>query len=395
MPIAANRAWVGFAKAGTPTYLTAATTVGATSIPVNGTVVPASSTIYFIDGANSESATVSAGGGTSTLTVGATANAHPVNCPIFWQLTASLGPANWMPVTMIDPADMITYVDDKGLRGSNVATFGTTPMSAHSEIGIDGDIFADIFGYVLGSIYGAVDFAGGTPNTHTFASMNTSASNGQPTPLLLFVYNAGNTRLYAGAKCSEVAIKFDPNLNLSFSSKWMSFQSCVVANYTASFSTLTPQGAWQASTSINSVVLNYVLNATFTIRRSTMEAIATLDGNQQALVIWAGPLETTGQMALTYNDDTVLAYFIAGTQVPVSFTLTNGTGATQVQYVLQMTKCLLVNGWKPTIPGTKGYVEVGGPVTAVSNTTDANTAGGGYSPSRSVLKNSIATGTYQ
>ena len=55
MPIAGMRGWHGFAKAGAPTYLTAPVAVGATSIGVNGTSVLLSSTIFFIDGANSES----------------------------------------------------------------------------------------------------------------------------------------------------------------------------------------------------------------------------------------------------------------------------------------------------------------------------------------------------
>jgi hypothetical protein len=395
LPISGNRSWVGFAKAGTPTYLTAAVIATATSIPVNGIVVPASSTIYFIDGANSESRAVTAGGGSSTLTVAATTFAHAANTPIFWQLTASLGPAAWMPVTKVDPADVIGFVDDKGLRGSNTTSYGSTPVAAHSEIGIDGDVFPDVFGYVIGSVYGAVDFAGGSPNTHTFAGMNTAASNGQPTPMLLFVYDAFNVRMYAGAKCSEVAIKFDPMLNLSYTSKWMALQSCVVANYTPTFSTLTPQGSWQATTSINSVIVPNVLTADFTVKRDSMDAEQTIDGSQQATVIWAGPLSTDGTLNLTMEDDTNLALYEAGAPVPISFTLTNGTGATQVQVQLQMTKAILGTGWKPTIPGSKGYVEIGGPVGGFGNTTDANTAGGGYSPSRMVLKNATATGSYQ
>src|SRR5215472_18869927 len=116
MPIASFRSWVGFAKqTASPTYLTASVAAAATSIPVSCTVVPASSTIYFIDGAKSESATLTAGGGTGTLTVAAIANAHPANTPIYWQLTASLGPAAWMPVTGLTLNDHIAYIDDAGI----------------------------------------------------------------------------------------------------------------------------------------------------------------------------------------------------------------------------------------------------------------------------------------
>ena len=395
MPIASMRGWVGFAKAGVPSLLTAAVAVGATSVPVSGTTIPASSTIYIVDGILSESRAVTAGGGSGTLTVAALTNAHPANTPVFWQLTASIGPAAWMPVTNIDPADMIDYIDDVGLRGSNVSAYNSVASTVHSELGVDGDVFPDAFGYVVGSVYGAVDFTAGSPNSHTFAGMNTAASNGQPTPMLLFVYDGFNTRMFAGAKCSELAIKYDITANVNYTSKWTAFGSCVVANYTPTFSTLAPQAAWQAAATINSVAVPNVLSADFTVKRDSIEAIQPLDGSPQPLVVWSGPLSTAGNLTLTMEDDTNLNYYLAGNPIPVSFTLTNGTGATQVQVQLQMSKCLFVSGWKPTVTGGKGYVEVGGPVNAVSNTTDANTAGGGYSPSRMVLKNTVATGSYQ
>jgi hypothetical protein len=395
MPISSNRAWVGFAKAGTPTYLTAPVAAAATSIPVSGTVVPASSTIYFVDGPNSETATVTAGGGSSTLTVAAIAHAHAANTPIYWQLTASVGPAFWVPVTNIDPQDHIAFIDDTGVRGSNVAAYNSVPAAMFAEIAIDGDVFTDAMGFILGSVYGAVDFSAGTPNSHTFAGMNTSASNGQPTPMLLFEYDGFNVRMFPGAKCSELMITFDVTANLKYTSKWTSLSSVVVSNFTPTFTTVTPQGAWQAAASINSVTLPNVLSADFTIKRDAIEAIQTLDGQQQATVVWSGPLSTAGNLNLTMEDDTQMALFFAGAPIPVSFTLTNGTGATQSFFQLQMSKCLYVDGWKPVILGGKGYVEIGGPVTAVANTTDANTAGGGYSPSRVVLKNTLSTGTYQ
>jgi hypothetical protein len=395
MPISSNRAWVGFAKAGPPTYLTAAVAAAATSLSVSNTNVPASSTVYIIDGANSETKAVSAGGGSTTLTVAALTNAHPANTPVYWQPTASLGPAFWVPVTNIDPQDHIAYIADTGVRGSNVSAYNQVPATEYAEVGIDGDVFTDAFGFMIGAVYGAVDFSAGTPNSHTFAGMNTSASNGQPTPMLLFIYNGNNVRMFAGAKCSEVAIKFDVTTNLSYTSKWTSLGSAVVAAYTPTFTTVTPQGAWQAACSINSVTLPYVLSADFTIGRDSIEAIQTLDGSQQATVVWSGPLNTTGNLNLTYEDDTMLNIFTGGAPVPVTFTLVNGTGAGQSYFQLQMTKCLFTDGWKPAILGGKGYVEIGGPVAAVANTTDANTAGGGYSPSRVVLKNSLASGTFQ
>lgn len=394
MPVASFKSFLGVAKQNAATYLTSAVAVGATSIPVNGTVVPASSTIYFIDGALSESRAVTAGGGSSTLTVAATTNAHNAGTPIMWQLTASIGPADYIPLTSFDFADTINTVEDKGVRGSNVETYGVANVSGVSDITIGGDVFPDTFGYLLGSVYGAVDFAAGSPNTHTFAAMNTNASNGQPTPLMCFYYNGINTRLYPGMKVSELTINFDPMQLVTWTAKAKGYLSGVVSNPTPSFSAITVQPAWQATMTIGGTAVTNLETCSITIARSSIDAPGTLDGNQSPYVIWAGPMTTTGTMNFIAEDDTILNYFIQGTQPAVVLTLVNGTGASQVQLQIQMTKANFVSGWKYN-SGNKGYVEVSGPVTAVANTTDANTAGGGYSPSRVVLKNAKASGTYQ
>lgn len=395
MPIASFRSFVGVAKANAPTYATSALTVGATSIPVNGTVVPASSTIYIIDGANSETRAVTAGGGSSTLTVAALSNAHNVGTPIYWQLTASVGPVDYIPVTSFpDAADTIGTVDDTGIRGSNVSSYGTSQTSGESDINLAGDVIPDTFGYLLGSVFGAVDFAGGSPNTHTFAGMNTSASNGQPTELMLWIYDGFNARLFVGCKASEVVINYDPLQLLKWTAKFKGFLSGVVTTPTSSFSAITTQGAWQATTTITGTTVTNLAMASVTIKRATVVAIQTLDGNQSPYKIWSGPLGVTGTLNTVMEDDTQLNNYLNNSQPAVVITLTNGTGATQVQVVIQMTKAAFMAGWKP-LANSNGYVEVNGPITAVSNTTDANTAGGGYSPARVVLKNAKATGTYQ
>jgi hypothetical protein len=394
MPVASFKSFLGVAKQNPATYLTAATAVGATSIPVSGTGVPASSTIYFIDGVFSESRAVTAGGATSTLTVAATTYAHNSGTIIMWQLTASIGPVDYIPLTTFDFADTIATVEDKGVRGSNVETYNVSNVSGVSDISIGGDVFPDTFGYLLGSIFGAVDFTGGTPNVHTFAAMNTSASNGQPTPLMCFYYNGINTRLYPGMKLSELTINFDPAQLVTWTAKAKGFLSGVVANPTPSFSAITVQPAWQATLTIGGTTYTNIETCSFTITRASIDAPDTLDGNQSPYIIWAGPLTTTATVNFIAEDDTILNFYLQGTQPTVVLTLVNGTGATQVGVTVQLTKANFMTGVKYN-SGSKGYVEIGGPITAVANTTDANTAGGGYSPSRVLLRNTKATGTYQ
>ena len=394
MPIADFRSFIGIAKDTIETYLTAAVTAGATSIPVAGTAVPASSTIFFVDGANSESRAVTAGGGSSTLTVTATTNAHAANTIVFAQLTASLGPVGYLPVTAIDFGDDYNMIDDKGVRGSNVEVYGTTQADAESTLSLGGDLIPDQFGYILGSIFGAVDFTGGTPNQHIFAGMNTAASNGQPTPLLVYDYNGYNTRCYAGAKLSEVQIKYDPKANVTWTAKGIGYPSIVVANPTVSFSALQPQAAWQAQITVGGVYLPRLLTADITIKR-TVNSVQTCDGTQTAYKVWAGPLSVTGNFNFVMEDDSDVLNYVNNTQPTVTLAFINGTGAAQTGLSIQMTKCVYTKTWKAKQVGSNGYVEVGGPITALANTTDANTAGGGYSPAKVTLRNSVATGTYQ
>src|SRR5882724_12550778 len=172
MPAASYASLLGVARE-TGTTLAAAVAAGATTVTIVGTGVPASSTIFIWDGPLSESKNVSAGGGTSTLTVAALTNAHPANVYITSQLTASLGPTDYIPLTSIEPEDMYAPLDDKGYRGSVGDVYNLVQGPAHSEFSLGGDVFADTIGYAIGGILGATDFTGGSPNIHAFAAKTT------------------------------------------------------------------------------------------------------------------------------------------------------------------------------------------------------------------------------
>jgi len=396
LPIPSYGAFIGVAKANPSTYLTAATAVGAVSIPVNGTVVPVASTIYFIDGANSESRAVTAGGGSGTLTVAATTYAHGTGCVIYWQLTAALGPVDYIPVTTFpDASDAIATVSDTGIRGSNVSEYGVYQVVGHSDINLAGDVIPDTFGWLLGSVYGAVDFAGASPNVHTFASMNVLANGLQPTPLMIWVCNGYNTRLYVGCKASDVTITYDPLQLLKWTAKLQGFLGGVVATPTPSFSAIVPQSAWQSTITIAGVLITTMLAGTITISRTSLAAIPSLDGNQSPYAIWSGQLKTAGTLSFVVeaDNDLIKNNYIKNTQPAVVLAFTNGTGATQVGLSVQMTRCNFIAGWKDADKG--GYVDVSGPISGVANLTDANVSGTGYSPSRVVLRNAVAASRYQ
>jgi hypothetical protein len=178
--------------------------------------------------------------------------------------------------------------------------------------------------------------------------MNTQASNGQPTELMLWVYNGINTRLYVGAKASDLTITLDPMMLLKWTAKFKAFLSGVVTTPTASFSAITPQGAWQANTTIAGTFVPAVMTATIDIKRASVDAIQTLDGNQAPYKIWSGPLQTSGTLDTVMEDDSNILQFTQNSKPAVVLALTNGTGATQVGVTITMTKCNFITGWKAT-----------------------------------------------
>lgn len=390
MPLAAFKSFVGVAKDSIFTTLSAAVAAGATTVPVVGTSIPASSTIFIVDGALSENRAVTAGGGTSSLTVAALTNAHPANTYVFAQLTASVGPTDYIPITSLEFDDAFAQLDDKGYRGSNVDTYNRMQGTVNSEFSLGGDLFTDTIGYLLGGIFGATDFTGGTPNTHAFSVKNTT--NCQPTPFVIYDYDGVNARAFSHAKFEELDFKLDPAGLVTWTAKGRGYTSSIVSTPTPSYSTVPPSPAWQAVATIGGTSLMTVVSANVNLKRA-MDVVQTLDGTQNAYEIFVGEMSATGTLTVVMEDDTQLNNYLQASQPSLDLTLTNGTGATQQYFQLHFTKA---NYDKATPKQTgKSYVEIDIPFTGVANTTDATTAGTGYSPLKATIKNTKATGTFQ
>lgn len=390
MPNPSYRSFIGVAKDSVNTTLSAAVAVGATSIPIVGTGVAASSTIFFVDGPNSESRAVTAGGGTSTLTVAATTFAHAANTYIYAQLTASIGPVDYIPVTSLEFHDVYQQLDDKGYRGSAVEQYNRIQGAVNTEISLGGDLFSDTAGYLLGGIFGATDFTGGTPNTHAFSVKNTGDT--QPTPFVWYDFDVVNTRSVAGSKLEELDFKFDPSGLITWTAKARGYTSGVVANPTASYTTVTPAPAWQCSATIGGTSVLTVVSADVTIKRQ-IAPIWTLQGIQNPYKIFLGPLSVTGKMTIVMEDDTQLLNYLNASQPSLDLTYTAGTGSSQQYFQLHFTKCNFDDATPKQVG--KPYVELDVSWTGLANTTDATTAGSGYSPMKATIKNTKATGTFQ
>jgi hypothetical protein len=409
-PQSAYRSFIGLAKDTTNANLNIAHAVGATALTLRSivqlgtllTVSGATVSAVIVDGPLSETVACSGNAtGTvdgSTIACGATGFAHSPNVYVYFQVTASIGPTAYIPVTKIDFSDKYNQLGDVGFRGSQAKTYGFQQGMRLGNFVIDGDLFADSFGYVLGSFFGAYDYlatnGSTTSTTYSFSPQNTG--NGQPTPYLFYDFNpgGGNMRVFAKAVISDLTIKFNPAALVSYSATGMSFASGVVATPTPAFSTFTPVPSRVATTTVNSLIIPSAVSADYTFKREMFGEINTLQGGQDPLAIFSGPVSLVTKFALVQGgDDTQLNYYINQTQPP--FVLTGTRGLTTAVDGLRI-QCTSANYQNvKLVQQGKAYVELNGEFEAIANATDRSTAGGGYSPALVTLSTKSVGGATQ
>lgn len=94
-----------------------------------------------------------------------------------------LAPQAFIPVTSRQPFDNLTYLEDKGMRGSMVEDYGEIAGVRHSEWDLGGDVFADTIGWAAMGVLGDVvvstgrTVTDGVTNTTTTVTSATAAFN--------------------------------------------------------------------------------------------------------------------------------------------------------------------------------------------------------------------------
>ena len=300
---------------------------------------------------------------------------------------------DFIPFTSITPFDNITYLDDKGIRGSMTEQYDVIQGKIYSEFDVAGDVFADSTGFMYAGVLGdVVTTASAAPYTHTISLLNSQATNGQPPTYTLSDYyslGSASTRQYAGAQFASIDTKFSADALLTYSAKAMGFKSVTAANPTPSFTTVAPIPSWEGSVTIAASVTAIMAEGNVNISRS-VTPIHTVSNNQNPYQLFAGPLTVDGSMLLILESDTQLNYYLNNTQPAVSIDFTAGAGATLTQVKFQMTKCAFTVA---KIERGKDYIELNVNYKAQANTTDVG-ASAGYSPVKVVLQNAKVSGTY-
>jgi hypothetical protein len=300
---------------------------------------------------------------------------------------------DYIPYLTISPFDNITYLDDKGLRGSMTEQYNVIQGKIHSEIDITGDVFPDTIGYFYAGVLGDVTTtASVAPYTHTIALLNSQASNGQPPTFTLSDYyslNTASTRRYAGTQIASIDTKFSGDSLMTFAAKGFGYQSVTAANPTASFSSVPPVPSWEGVVTLNASTTAIMAEGNVNITRP-VTPIKTVDGTQRPYQLFAGPVQVEGAMMLILESDTELLYYVNNTQPSLTVDFTAGAGASLTQVQFAMTKCAFTVA---KIDRGQDYIQLSVTYRAQANTTDVG-ASGGYSPVKVTLKNAKASGTY-
>src|SRR5579871_1177570 len=429
------RTFVGVAKDSINATLSSSIAAAATSLPLQNTVGTtgtlttsgATYTAIIFDGFLTDTVACSGNLTGGAIACAATANAHSANVYIAFQLTASVGPTDYIPVESFQPIDMIAQLIDATSRGYAAKTFGVQPGMRHGTWDISGAVFPDTFGHILGAHLGADTVTGAGPYTHKFSANNSGTY--QPTHYILYDLNGYNTRVFAGTLCSELTItfdpsklvsytekdcvgvgstpdalashfevyetSFDPSKLVSYTSKWLARASGVLPTPTQSFSAIVPVPSWMAVLSLNSAVVGNIKTFAVTSTREDSQVVDTITGNQDPYTIFAGEQECKGKCTSIKQDDGILNYYAGAvplTQPPISLVLTNGTGASQTGLTVQLTKVAVSN----VVTKHKGapLVEEDFDILGIANSTDG-TPGGGQAPAQFQLVNAVSSaGTY-
>ena len=286
--------------------------------------------------------------------------------------------STFIPSTALTPEDVKNSVGDTAMRGSAVDSYGQFPTQGWGTYSFDCPVYMDTIGVPLKGILGAEDISGAGPYTHIFSTLNTGTY--QPPTWTLSDYNGFNTRQFPYFVFSQVQFTLSAGGLLTASCQGTSFASATTTKPTQSFSAKTAIQGYKGAITVGGTATTLVENATLTIARQ-VNPITAVNNTTSPTNIWAGSVAVTGQMTLIYNDDTFLTPMLNGTNQAIDITYTNGADS----LALHCTNGLFTKA--PVTRGGNGWMEITIDFTAVANTTDANTAGGGYSPIKATLIN--------
>lgn len=291
-------------------------------------------------------------------------------------------PAFWIPVTSPAVTPMVTQVMDTGLRGSMVTNYDDINTVRHDEYTFTCFCYLDTLPVFLRAILGSTDVkTGTTPNvSHVIGLQNTGAagSGNQPPTISLTDYDGFIYRKLTAGQMDELTIKFTATGLVELTCKFFSNPFTTSAGpITTGFTTTPAQPSWDCAASYAGASTDLVVDGQISLKRN-VKPIHTL-GTQGPRLLWAGPLDISGNATFLKADDTFLTNYLTSVSAALSLVFTNPAITTDV-LTLQMTTVKLANT-KDSRSGD-GLIETTTDLVPLPSATDASAAanGGGVSP---------------
>jgi hypothetical protein len=308
--------------------------------------------------------------------------------------TPIAAPSHGIPVTRADGDDATEVLPDQGMRGSMATMYGAVAGTKSASYDIEGNVHLDTFGFFLAAIFGESETTGPGPFAHEFTLNNDHAvTKGQCPSYTIFDYQGLQVRKYAAATCSSLSLRVSAQELLTYSASFTTHASVTDTDLVPSFGTLDPVPGWVGTVTIGGAGNVLVEEAEINFSRN-VSVVQTVDGTQNPLQIWQGPITVSGRVMFVANDETEFLKYLAVNdggspdgQVPMAFSFAQGTASLAVT----MSK-VVYNSAK--VERGEDFTQVSAQFDAIANIFDATGASGGFSPAGVLLTNSIPEDVY-
>jgi hypothetical protein len=215
----------------------------------------------------------------------------------------------YIPVKSPKIENVVKYIADSGIRGALAKTYGQYQGPISATFDYSGDFFPDVLGLLLLNVLGTDTVTGtAAPYTHKFTLALT-----QPPSLTINDFDGVDEKQIAGARISELDIKFTPEAGVTWQAKGNGKQYTVVSTTTPSYSTAVPFLGWEAALTIGGTTNTKMISFDTAIKRA-QQVLFTSSGNQNPYTIVDGVMDVTGKMTLVMEDDSDLTHLIANDQ---------------------------------------------------------------------------------
>lgn len=225
-----------------------------------------------------------------------------------------------------------------------------------------------------------------TPLTvHEFSLLNGSAATAnQPPTATIWDFDGQAWRQLSAAQLDKLTIKATAKGLVDYDCSWFANPSVTPSAPTPSYTTTQAIPGWTTTVSVGGTLIQYLVDWQVDLARK-VTAIPAFTGTQNYMTYFAGPIEATAKV--TYVEQSgapQLADYLAGTVVPVTFTVTDPATGDAMQ--LHATSAKYRTG---DVDRSKVWVETQLDVQLLPSATDA--LAGGVSPLLATVANTQTT----